>query len=141
MFAELTETAPDPELAVPADVPSGGRWAPLLINRYNDGYRIAHFIDVLGKAVRILGWVAAAAVFAAGLMLPYLVARYAGRNITVDIERTLLVALGTALTWLLFAVAGTLISGGGHLLRAVLDQAVNNSPLINDEQRAEMLGL
>ncbi|HEV2844758.1 MAG TPA: hypothetical protein VG477_07925, partial [Thermoanaerobaculia bacterium] len=40
-----------------------------------------------------------------------------------------------------FYVAGIMISAQGQLLRATLDSAVNSSPLLENEQKAQILAL
>jgi hypothetical protein len=41
----------------------------------------------------------------------------------------------------LFYVAGVVISAQGQLLQATLDTAVNSSPLLDNEQKAQILAL
>jgi hypothetical protein len=57
------------------------------------------------------------------------------------LEWLVLVMVCVGFAWLWCFVLGTLISACSHLLLAVLDQAVNTSPLLNDEQRASIMGL
>ena len=40
-----------------------------------------------------------------------------------------------------FYVAGVMVSAQGQLLQATLDTAVNSSPLLDDEQKAQILAL
>lgn len=141
MFEELKQTRPDPPQSVHLASLSGSRLAPLLLKRYTDGYRVAHFIVLLGKFVKAIGLVFAAAVFAIGALAPYFLPSNFPMDFGGNIARMVLVTAVAGLIWLWCFIVGTLISACGHILLAVLDQAVNTSSLVTDEQRAQIMGL
>jgi hypothetical protein len=49
--------------------------------------------------------------------------------------------LAAGLWFALFFILGSLVSAQGQILKATLDGAVNTSPFLTDEQRAQMMRL
>jgi hypothetical protein len=102
------------------------------MNRYTDAYRVARVIVGVGNLVKILGIVAAVVVVLVGF----------GVTNSMNTAGPLIASLPLALvTWLLLWALGVLVSAQGELLKANIDKAVNTSPFLVDEQRAEIMSL
>lgn len=106
--------------------------AAKVMNRYTDAYRVARVIVGVGNLVKILGIVAAVVVVLVGF----------GVTNSMNTAGPLIASLPLALvTWLLLWALGVLVSAQGELLKANIDKAVNTSPFLVDEQRAEIMSL
>ena len=102
------------------------------MTRYTDAYRVAGAIVGVGGLVKTLGVVAAAVTVVIGL----------GAASTLNSSVPLVAALPVALvTWLLLWALGVLVAAQGELLKANVDGAVNTSPFLLDDQRAEVMSL
>jgi hypothetical protein len=103
---------------------------PQLEVRYSDGYKAAKAIVGFGSLVKILGAVAGIVVAVGALIAS---------------SESGLVFFGGAvfgvLVWLGLFVCGVMICAQGQLLLATLDSAVNNSPFLNNLQRASIMSL
>lgn len=136
MFEEVSKLIPDGPVKMKAGAlldessPFGGS----IMNRYTDAYPKARFIDGLGMLVKIAGYIAAGFVFLFFLTN--------GSNVPGGFGLGLFAAvIFPALIAFIFFVWGTLISAAGQFLLALLDQAVNTSPTINNAQQANIMGL
>ena len=106
--------------------------AQRVMTRYTDAYRVAGAIVGVGGLVKTLGVVAAAVTVVIGL----------GAASTLNSSVPLVAALPVALvTWLLLWALGVLVAAQGELLKANVDGAVNTSPFLLDDQRAEVMSL
>ena len=103
-----------------------------LVNRYTDAYRVEKVIVGVGNLVKVLGIVAAAVVVLVGLVVT------STTNTAVPLIASFPLAL---VIWLLPWALGVLVSAQGELLKANIDQAVNTSPFLVDEQRAQIMSL
>jgi hypothetical protein len=103
---------------------------PQLEVRYRDGYKAAKAIVGFGNLVKILGAVAGI-IIALGALIAS--------------SESGVVFFGGAvlggLVWLLLFVGGVVICAQGQLLLATLDSAVNNSPFLDNPQRASIMSL
>ena len=103
---------------------------PQLEVRYRDGFRAAKAMVGFGSLVKILGAVAGI-VIAVGALI-------------ASSESGLFFFGGAVfgvLVWLGLFVCGVMISAQGQLLLAALDSAVNNSPFLDNPQRASIMSL
>ncbi|MHB1953046.1 MAG: hypothetical protein ACYCOU_04810 [Sulfobacillus sp.] len=114
-----------------------------LMNRYTDAYRQAHFIDRLGSIVKKIGIGVGGAIFLMGLAVfsALFSSPFGGSSTMGGLGTLFFAAFFAVLAWFFFFVAGTLISAAGQFLLASLDEAVNNSPFIDNPQRAAIMGL
>jgi ribosomal protein L40E len=112
--------------------PEGSSRAPALRKRYDEGYIAAQRLVMLGGVVKIVGYALAGLLLLAALVVAL---NGVGRPGTFQWS-VLAIAVG-----LLFYIWGTTLSANGHRLTAVLDTAINNSPFLSDDQRAEIMGL
>jgi len=93
---------------------------------------VAKVIVGVGNLVKVLGIVAAAVVVLVGLVVT------STTNTAVPLIASFPLAL---VIWLLPWALGVLVSAQGELLKANIDQAVNTSPFLVDEQRAQIMSL
>ena len=113
----------------PQAIPNYG---PKVMSRYTDGYRLARAIVAVGNLVKTLGLVVAGVMIVIGI----------GLSNAAGSGGTLIASLAIAgLVWLLFWVLGVLVSAQGQILKANLDEAVNTSPFLMDNQRAQIMSL
>lgn len=111
--------------------------APNVLGRYRDGYRAARTTVLLGTSVKVAGALLGLAVALALSVL----GSSSGEGSTVGLEG---VGLGTFFgvsTFAVFFVLGVLVSSLGQLRKAALDSAVNSSPFLTNEERAEVMSL
>jgi hypothetical protein len=102
------------------------------MTRYTDAYRVAGVIVGVGNLVKMLGIVAGVVVALVGF----------GVADSMHTTGAIIASLPLALvTWLLLWALGVLVSAQGELLKANIDEAVNTSPFLVDEQRAQIMSL
>jgi hypothetical protein len=101
--------------------------AEALSHRYRDSYAVSRVIIGAGSGVKRAG-------FFVGILL-------AIASFAADGNWILIGLCGTLLTTISFYVTGVIIEAQGQILRASLDTAVNSSPLLENQQKAEILAL
>ncbi len=101
--------------------------------RYRDGYRKGMFIAGFGQFVKIAGAVLGVIIAVAGL--------YAYQTSAIGGSLAVMFAcvIAGGILALTFFVLGVIISAEGQLLLAALDTAVNSSPFLTDDQRAQII--
>ena len=109
--------------------------ASRVIKRYRDAYLIAQRITSVGACVKSIG-IAAGIVILLGDLIIY--GAPGGQLGTVPFATGLI--SGSFSGGLLYLI-GVLISATGELNKAQLDSAVNTSPFLTDDQRAEAMYL
>lgn len=114
------------------------RVSPEAVGRYVSAYRAARATVMLGTVIKILG-----ALF--GLVVgfgPSVLAIIMLRQFPPGFGLTLLVGLLSGFaTFATVFVVGAIVSSLGQLRVAALDSAVNTSPFLTNEQRAEVMSL
>jgi hypothetical protein len=118
--------------------------------RYRSSYRVSRWINALGELVQLVGLLT-------GLGLFFLVDKVAWQTevrveLSAILGSTLKVPKGTAdgylavavillcvLVFFIFWLLGTIISAVGQTLRAVLDTAVNTSPILSYDEKLRAL--
>jgi hypothetical protein len=110
-----------------------------LAYRYVDGYKSASTLVSLGNIIKIIGYVIAALIVLGGFIAFIVAASNSSPGSGIGVF--LLCLLYAALVVFGAFVYGSVITAIGHLLCAVQDGAVNNSPLITDNERASILSL
>src|SRR2546422_11685371 len=98
-------------------------------NRYRDAYTVAASIAGLGSLVKTLGIVAGVVVALLGLAS-------AGSFGAGAFVVFLILAVGVGGMFFMF---GVMVAAQGQVLLAVLDTAVNTSPLLSVEQKGEVI--
>jgi len=108
-----------------------------LFERYRDGYLASNWIGRLGKAIELIGF-SFASVFFFGAYLVMHVHLNEAVAPWKNYAAFALVVLGAAITLVSYLI-GTLISGMGQAVRAVVDTAVNTSPFLSTEQKGHVM--
>jgi hypothetical protein len=106
-----------------------------LVKRYDSAYLVASGTVVIGKVIKVIGAVLAALVIAGGFV--------SMTELKGDAAFFLLpasVGVGGIIGMFCYAL-GTLIAAQGQTLQASLDCAVNSSPFLNNELRAEIMSI
>lgn len=108
-------------------------YAGVLMDRYDIAYRFAGSLAPLGRFVRgvavVLGFLSVIGAIA--------VLAEANMPVAVAISALVMAAVSAFFVY----IFGTGIVAGGQLLTALLDIAVNTSPFLEKEEKAEMLEL
>ncbi len=107
-------------------------YSPKVMSRYTDGYCLARAIVAVGALVKTLGLVAAGVMLRIGIGMA---------NVTNSGLASVVSIPVAGLVWLLLWVLGVLVSAQGQILKANLDEAVNTSPFLMDNQRAQIMSL
>jgi hypothetical protein len=109
--------------------------APKVLGRYGDGYRAARTAVLMGTLIKVLG-------APLGLLAGF--GAYAAAGAFGQGPRgvgLLLALFFGAGAFALFFALGVLACALGRLKRAALDAAVNTSPFLTNEERAELMSL
>jgi len=132
----VAESRPEPPPIRPENNSALNR-SRALIHRYSDAYRYARVIDGLGLTVKIVGFVLAGLITL--VSLPALSSRnfFGGTEMGIGIFGLLLACVVAGVGFIL----GTLISASGQILKSSLDGAVNNSPFLTNDERAQIMSL
>lgn len=122
----------EPQFRLLSDEPLGG--APprkMASNRYTDAYAVANAIISTGKIVKVIGIVLAMA----GAVVA--VVGFSRDAAPVWVFPLLLGGVAGLGVW----IAGVFITAQGQLLRALLDTAVNTSPLFSNSDKERIMGI
>jgi len=103
-----------------------------VVKRYRDAYLVSRVIVGLGILFKVAGC------GVAGLIVVYGLSLTNQQNFVMTLLAA--AAFGAFLGGLLWA-AGVLVEAQGQILKAALDSAVNTSPFLRNEQRAEAMSL
>ncbi len=109
--------------------------ATRVMKRYRDAYFVARGITAVGAGVKLIGIAAGLLVFFGDLMI---VGTLTGQFGIVPFATGFISGAFSGGTVYLI---GVLISAAGELNKAQLDSAVNTSPFLTDDQRAEAMYL
>lgn len=108
--------------------------------RYKDSYRVAGVIVGLSKVLKVIGIVVAALCLLGSIISFSALPSIEGGGMMKAIVLGYGI-FGAIFSWLVFWLWGVVIGALGQLLRANLDEAVHTSPFLNDDQRAEVMGV
>ena len=108
--------------------PARSARATALSIRYRDAYRVAGVIRGLGTTIKIVGAILAVPIALAGIS--------AG-----DVRYILAGLFIAAIIWTLFFFVGVVVSAQGQILNACLDTAVNGSPHIDADEKADIMSI
>jgi hypothetical protein len=137
MLAEKRELLAAKSVLV--DTTSAGPQRPpperALIRRYDDAYLLSRATVAIGNAVKVIG-VVLAVLIVAGIFV------FTSQNRGGDSLLPVLVGIvPAAIVGMVCYALGTLVAAAGQILRATLDVAVNTSPFLSNELRAEMMSI
>jgi len=99
--------------------------------RYKDAYRVARTVTLVGEFIKALGFL----LIIATIVIIYLAVSQSGSGIPL-VGAVIGVPIAA-----FFYLMGVLVSAQGQILKASLDGAVNNSPFLNNKQRAMVMSL
>src|SRR2546425_9548069 len=111
-----------------------GRHSPAVSKRYKDAYDVAQTTVRMGVSIKIAGLLVGAGLFV--LFSLMLFAQTEKNGLMLIAGLVLAMIVGGAI----YAV-GVMISAQGQLLLATLDSAINGSPFLTDEQRAQVMSV
>lgn len=114
------------------------RRSAAVVQRYQDAYRVGNAIVGIGSIIKAVGFVLAGLIVVVSLLGGAAVGSQSG---AAGFASILTGAIAAGIVGLLFWLAGVLISSQGQLLLATLDNAVNHSPFISDDERAVAMAL
>lgn len=100
-----------------------------LDRRYRDAYRNADSINNTGQTLKRLGFVFALLIVLGSFIVS---TDYGGQVLFIGIFSAILVLLP-------FYALGIIVAAQGQMLKAILDTAVNTSPLLSKEELVEIL--
>jgi hypothetical protein len=103
-----------------------------MMNRYTDAYRVATAIVAIADAVKAISLIIGGIILLVGLAGSQ--SALGGLSLVTGIVFAIVIGGGG------FAF-GTLLAAHGQILKATLDTAVNLSPFLTNEQRAEVMSL
>jgi hypothetical protein len=105
-----------------------------LLTRYRDAYRVARFIVGFGTALKVVGVLL-------GILVFYILVSIRIRGYLPYGMSSIGGFLFGILIWFPFFVVGVMVSAQGQILKATVDSAVNNSPLLTNEHRVSIMSL
>jgi hypothetical protein len=119
------------------------RRAASVMNRYNNAYRKAKLICAIGMIVKIIGGLISLFFGIYGYLFGFILTSprtlYSSHG---ESPWPIIIGIITAgIVFLFFYIIGTLIAAVGELIKAQLDSAVNSSPFLNDNERAQTMSL
>ena len=111
-----------------------------LKKRYWDAYVVARTTVGIGTAIKVIGAILGILIFLGALVFANNQPRYY-RASEAQVVAVIVGGVWGVLVWLIFFIAGVLVSAQGQILKASLDGAVNSSPFLTDQQRAKIMSL
>jgi hypothetical protein len=108
-----------------------------LSKRYRDSYRVANGLVGIGTFIKVIGCISGGLIVLIGII------GLAASNGVVGVQEGMFVSVlfvGFTVGAVLF-VMGVFVSSQGQVLRATVDSAVNNSPLLVNSDRIAIMGL
>lgn len=108
--------------------------ASAVMKRYKDAYIVARVTNAFGGVIKATGIIIGGLLVLIGLM----VAGTSGPRDPLSILGIAGVVVGI-IAGAMFFIIGVLVSAQGQILKASLDSAVNTSPFLMKEQRAEIM--
>ncbi|HYH85494.1 MAG TPA: hypothetical protein VEX60_08425 [Pyrinomonadaceae bacterium] len=114
------------------------RVSPEVVGRYADAYRTARATVLIGNLIKVFGVLLGLLVGGGLFALAATQGRIVGGTGVIGFFAGLLVG-GSIFAF--FFVLGVVVSAQGQLIKATLDGAVNSSPFLTNDQRAEAMSL
>jgi ABC-type polysaccharide/polyol phosphate export permease len=106
-----------------------------LVKRYKDAYLVARVTDGFGSFIKGIGLIAAGLFILIGLLTIV-----SGRDSSV-FAAGIVIAIFGVFVGILFYLLGVLVSAQGQILKASLDGAVNSSPFLSNDHKANIMSL
>jgi DNA-directed RNA polymerase subunit RPC12/RpoP len=128
-------TGGEPQFRLLSDELKGGAPARKMpSDRYSDAYAVANAIISTGTAVKVIGVLFAVVGSVAVVAYSREAAPFFGSLWVFELLLCAVVGFG-------FWIAGVFITAQGQLLRALLDTAVNTSPLFSNSDKERIMGI
>lgn len=147
-FFPETSQAPDRDRYLSGPVSRDGTpISSVLVNaaksRYQNAYYYARFIDNVGKALKVIGFVGGGLIFLGGLVVLGGAPRSGFNSLDASVGGLAILVFSIySAVWIFFWwIWGVLWRSAGQFLKASLDGAVHNSPFLTDLERAEVMSL
>src|SRR5262249_33718648 len=107
-----------------------------VMKRYKDAYIVARVTNTFGAVIKATG------IIIGGMLalIGFLVASSSGPRDPLSISGIAGIVVGI-IAGAMFFIIGVLVSAQGQILKASLDSAVNTSPFLLKEHRAEIMSL
>ena len=139
ILAERREAlAPRIDSAAIPETPQRPQREQKLLRRYGDAYLHANTIVTIGNTIKVIGIVLAALI---GLVTLLLLATMSQAKAS-DEMGLVFIGFGVAgIVGMVCYALGTLAAALGQLLQAHLDSAVNSSPFLSNELKAEVMSV
>lgn len=110
----------------------------VLTRRYTDAYRVANGIVAWGNFVKVLGFILGTLLIIVSVALQAEVPSSPEFNFPVFIVGG---AVSGVSTVVVFWSVGVLISAQGQIMGTIVDTAVNTCPILDNDERAEIMEL
>jgi hypothetical protein len=110
----------------------------VLSRRYTDAYRVANGIVAWGNLVKVLGFILGTLIVIVTIALQAKVTLPQGSQFPFVIVGGAVSGFSTVIA---FWSAGVLISAQGKMMGTIVDTAVNTCPILNNDERAEIMEL
>lgn len=110
-----------------------------VVRRYQDSYTVARTANAFGSLTKTIGLVSAGIIGVIGLMMMLFTATYWGAG--AGFVMFLFTLTFGAIVGAIFYILGIVLSALGQNLMATLDTAVNGSPFMSQEQKAQAMNL
>jgi hypothetical protein len=104
-----------------------------ILRRYQDGYRVAKLINGFGHTCKVVG-IILGGLIVLGCAMAASESSFAAVTVPIGL------VVGSILGFIGWAV-GVMISALGQIVKATLDTAVNSSPFLSNEERAQIMSL
>ena len=107
-----------------------------LLKRYTDAYVVARVIDGVGGIIKIMGVTAGVLLLLVGVIIAA-----NGRPGDATFAIGVLTGVFGVVAGVLFYLLGLIVSAQAQILKATLDSAVNSSPFLTNDDRAQIMSL
>jgi hypothetical protein len=112
--------------------------ADATMRRYQDAYRVAGTIVAVGRIIKGIGLALATVILLVFVSIGGGLPSQGGATSLLPLWAGVVVA---GMTGLFFWLLGVLVSSQGQVILASLDGAVNSSPFLSDDQRADAMSI
>ncbi len=109
------------------------------VRRYQDAYTVAKTANAFGSFTKTIGIIGAGIIGVIGLLMMLFTATYWGAG--AGFVMFLFTLTFAAIVGAIFYIMGIMLSASGQNLMAALDTAVNSSPFMTLEQKAQAMNL
>jgi hypothetical protein len=124
--------------------------AEKITERYRDGYRASKWVNGFGEFIALIGFCLGGGIYLLSVLAEKMLASFPAVTsflkdsfqLSVSDQRSILLVVGVVVgvaVFFVFAAIGTMVSAVGQIAKAVIDTAVNTSPFLSTEQKADVM--